>query len=105
MSTKLDETPKEKLANATRAQQRCEWALRAASDALRQFDASHKVLDATLSIERHSLVKAEAQAAEALREAKDNFNFAHHEHFAMSQNWGRSSGKWWRNDKRYEDRG
>jgi hypothetical protein len=105
MTTKLDETPKEKLANATRAQQRAERDLRAAAEALRQFDATHKVLDATLSKERQSLVTTEAQAAIALHEAKDAFNFCHHEHFAMSQNWGRSSGKGWRNDKRYENRG
>jgi hypothetical protein len=105
MTTKLDQTPKEKLADATRAQQKCEWALRAASEVLRQFDAAHKVLDATLSIERHSLVKAEAQAAEELREAKDNFNFCHHEHFAILQNWGHSSGKFFRGDKKFVNRG
>lgn len=105
MTTKLDQTPKEKLADATRAQQRAEWGLRAASEALRQFDAAHKVLDASLSKEREVLVKAETQAAEALREAKDNFNFAHHEHFAILQNWGHSSGKFFRGDRKYENRG
>jgi hypothetical protein len=105
MTTKLDETPKEKLANATRAQQKAEWALRAATDALRQFDASHKVLDATLNKEREVLVNAEARAAEAYRDAKDNFNFAHHEHWAIKQNWGHSSGKFFRGDKKFENRG
>jgi hypothetical protein len=105
MSTKLDETPKEKLANATRAQQRAERDLRAAAEALRQFDAAHKVLDATLSKERQSLVIAKAQAAEALRDAKECFTFAHHEHYAISQNWGHSSGKFFRGDKKYEHRG
>jgi ElaB/YqjD/DUF883 family membrane-anchored ribosome-binding protein len=105
MSTTLDETRKEKLAAATRTQQRCEAAFRAASDALRQFDAAHKVLDPTSSKERQSLINAKAQAASALREAKDCFDFAHHEHYAMLRDWGHSSGKYWRGDKRYEDRG
>jgi len=104
MSTRLDQSPKEKLAAATRTQQRCEAAFRAATEALRQFDASHKVLDATLSIERHSLAIAKAQAAEALRDAKDCFNFAHHENYAISQNWGHSSGKYFRGDKKFESR-
>jgi hypothetical protein len=105
MTTKLDETPKEKLANATRAQQRAEAHARAATEAVRQFDASHKVLDATLSKERHSLVEAETRAAVALHEAKDSFNFCHHEHFAMMRDWGRSPEKWWRGDRKFENRG
>jgi hypothetical protein len=94
MSTKLDETPKEKLANATRAQHRAEADLRAATEALRQFYASHKVLDASTSKERQSLVEAQTRAAEALRDAKDAFNFCHHETFAIKQNWGRGQEPW-----------
>jgi hypothetical protein len=105
MTTKLDQTPKEKLAAATRAQHRAKAGFQAASDALQRFAEQHPVLDAALSKERESLIIAEAQAAEALREAKDIFDFCHHEHYAMSQNWGRSSGKWFRGDKRHEDRG
>ncbi len=104
MTTKLAKTPKEKLAAATRTQQRCEAAFQTASNALRQFDERHQNLNAT-SAKNATLVKAEAQAAEALPEAKDIFDFCHHEHYAMSQNWGRSSGKWFRGDKRHEDRG
>jgi hypothetical protein len=103
MTTKL-EGAKEKLADATRKQQRAEWDLRAATGALRQFDQAHKVLDATSSKERERLVNAETHAAEALRDAKDAFNFCHHEHFAMMNEWGRSPGKWWRGDRKYEER-
>jgi hypothetical protein len=105
MTTKLDQTPKEKLADATRAQQRCEAAFQAASNAVRQFDAEHKVLDATSSKERESLVVVKAQAAEALRDARDNFTFCHHEHWAIKQNWGHSAGKWFRGDRKVENRG
>ena len=105
MTTKLAQTPKEKLANATRAQQKCEWTLKAASEALRRFDEQHPNLDVKLRQERARLEAAQTEAESALRDAKDACCFCHHEHYAMAQNWGRSSGKWLRRDKGHEDRG
>lgn len=94
MSTRLAETPKEKLAAATRAQQRCEAAFQAATEALRQFDEQHQNLDAKLKQERAALEATQAEAEAALRDAKDNFIFCHHEHFAIKQNWGRGAEPW-----------
>jgi len=94
MSTKLEETPKEKLAIATRAQQRAQADLQAASDALRLFDEQHANLDAKLRQERAALQSAQAEAQEALTEAKDNFDFCHHQVYAMDQKWGQRSEPW-----------
>ena len=94
MSTKLDQTPKEKLADATRAQRRAQADLEAASDALRRFDEQDPNLDAKLRQERAALESAQAEAEAALRDAKDAFNFCHHQHWAISNHWGRGQEPW-----------
>ncbi|HXN26075.1 MAG TPA: hypothetical protein VN902_03075 [Candidatus Acidoferrales bacterium] len=94
MTMQLDETPKEKLANATRSQQRAEADARAASDALRLFDEQHANLDSALRQECTALESARAEAQEALTDAKDNFNFCHHQVYAMDQKWGQRSEPW-----------
>jgi hypothetical protein len=103
MTMKLD--PKEKLADADREQKAAQAAFQSASDRLQQFDREHATLDAKLREDRSRLELAQARALEELREKQQILTFMHHEIYAMDQGWGRSSAKWFRGDKKHEDRG
>jgi hypothetical protein len=51
------------------------------------------------------LLALQREAKTDLEEKEAIQKFAHHEIFAQQQQWGRSPGKWWRGDRRYENRG
>jgi hypothetical protein len=73
---------------------------------LKRFEADHGgTLTAEQAAERESLLGLQQEALANLEEKVAIQKFAHHEIFAQQQGWGRSSGKWWRNDKKHEDRG
>jgi|SRR5277367_1376063 len=73
---------------------------------LKRFDAEHAgSLTAEQAVERESLLALQQEALADLEEKEAVQRFANHEIFAQKQDWGRSSGKWFRGDKRHEDRG
>jgi hypothetical protein len=73
---------------------------------LNRFDAEHRgSLTAEQAAERESLLALQQEALADLKEKEAVQRFANHEIFAQKQAWGRSSGKWFRGDKRREDRG
>jgi hypothetical protein len=73
---------------------------------LKRFDVEHTgALTAEQAAERESLLASQQEALANLREKEAMQKFAHHEVYAQTQNWGRSKGKWFRGDKRYEGRG
>ena len=73
---------------------------------LKRFESDHPgALTAEKAAELESLSVLQQQALADLKEKEEIQKFAHHEVYAQQQRWGRSPGKWWRGDRKYEDRG
>jgi hypothetical protein len=95
MSTRLGEqTPQEKLEQATQAMVSARMVFLDFNHKLKQFDVEHPSLNAELTEERESLVRLYDQALEILREKEGIQKFMHHECYAIVQRWGRGPEPW-----------
>jgi hypothetical protein len=96
MTTKLEQSPREKLAAADRQYKISQAAYRAACYALQRFDAQHPTssVDSKLKQERAQLEKAMNGARHVMDELHDATVFCQKEEFACRQNWGRGAEAW-----------
>jgi hypothetical protein len=96
MTTKLQDTPREKLATADREYKISQADYRAACDALQGFDSQHPTssLDSKLKHERAQLEKAMRERRQTMDELHDAIIFCQREEFACRQNWGRGAEPW-----------
>jgi hypothetical protein len=103
----IDErTSLERLADASRELTAAQTLFQKINRRLKQFHADHPgTWTAEEAAERESLLALQREAKTDLEEKEAIQKFAHHEIYAMSQGWGRSSGKFFRGDKKYEQRG
>jgi hypothetical protein len=103
----IDErTSLERFADATKELTSAQTLFQKLNHELKRFDAEHAgSLTAEQAAERESLLALQQEALADLEEKEAVQRFANHEIFAQKQDWGRSSGKWFRGDKRHEDRG
>jgi hypothetical protein len=103
----IDErTSLERLQDASRELTAAQTLFQKLNHQLKQFDSDHPgTLTAGEAAERESLLALQQEALNDLKDREACHKFCHHEVYAQTQSWGRSTGKWWRNDRRYEDRG
>jgi hypothetical protein len=96
MTTKLDLTPREKLATADRKYKIAQADYRAACESLQRFDSQHptSTLDSKLKQERSRLENAMLVARQTVDELHDAIVFCQREEFACRQNWGRGAEAW-----------
>jgi hypothetical protein len=103
----IDErTSVERLADASRELTSAQTLFQKLNHQLKKFDSDHPcALTAEEAAERESLLALQQEALNDLKDKEAVQRFAHHEIYAMSQGWGRSSGKFFRGDKKFENRG
>jgi len=104
MTSKLLQTQQEKYAAANDELVHAQFAFRLANQNLKRFDAENPVQTLAVLKRRGGLQILYEQALANLREKEQVQRFMHHELFAMDQGWGRSPGKWFRGDRKYEER-
>ena len=103
----IDErTSQERLSDASRELTAAQTLFQKLNHELKRFDSDHPgTLTAEEAAERESLLALQREALNDLKEKEAIAKFAHHEIYAMGQGWGRSTGKFFRGDKKYQDRG
>jgi hypothetical protein len=103
----IDErTSIERLADASRELTSAQNTFQTFNHQLKQFDVEHSgSLTTEEATERESLLTLQQEALADLKEKEEIQKFAHHEVYAQAQSWGRSTGKWFRGDRKYEERG
>jgi hypothetical protein len=103
----IDErTSLERLQDASRELTSAQTIFQKLNHELKRFDADHPcTLTAGQAAERESLLALQQEALNDLKDKEAVQKFAHHEIYAMSQGWGRSSGKFFRGDKKSANRG
>lgn len=100
-----DRTSAQRYADATKQLTAAQTLFQNMNRQLKQFDADHPgALTAEQATERKSLLVLKQEALASLEETEAIQKFAHHEIYAQQQSWGRSSGKWFRGDRKYEER-
>jgi hypothetical protein len=105
--TVIDEpNSQERLADASRELTTAQTLFQRLNHELKRFDSDHSgELTNEEAAERESLLALRQEALSDLKDKEAVQRFAHHESYAMSQGWGRSSGKFFRGDKKFENRG